>query len=130
MFEPGFEYRSMLGCFFNSQISLWLELRSGSRPSRQPRDQGQTACSLQQFVFLTFLQVFQAAALVVADRSITTGIDFWSVSVTAERLIRMLQVPPHLLAAWLASRRAEGYTCVGCEQTVGCLSASSGSRLA
>ncbi len=63
-------------------------------------------------------QVFQAAALVVADRSITSGVDFWSVSVTAEKLIRMLQVPPHLLGAWLASRRAEGYTCVGCEQTV------------
>ena len=64
------------------------------------------------------VQVFQAAALVVADRSITAGVDFWSVSVTAERLIRMLQVPPHLLAAWLASRRGEGYTCVGLEQTV------------
>ena len=56
--------------------------------------------------------------MVVADRTITSAIDFWSVSVTAEKLIRMLQVPPHLLAAWLVSRRAEGYTCVGCEQTV------------
>ncbi|KAK9832125.1 hypothetical protein WJX74_000029 [Apatococcus lobatus] len=67
-------------------------------------------------------EVFQAAALVVADRSIMSGVDFWSVSVTAERLIHILQVPPHLLAAWLASRRAEGYTCVGLEQTVASVS--------
>eukprot|EP00887_Chlorella_sp_A99_P000598 scaffold17.g598.t1 len=62
-------------------------------------------------------EVFRASGLVLSDLAVTRDPGFVSISVTAEQWIPLMEVPEPALAAWLASKAAEGYTLVGLEQT-------------
>lgn len=64
-------------------------------------------------------EVLGAERLVVADLAVTKHRDFTSVSVTAEKWLRVDACPIAGLAAYLARLRREGYALVGLEQTRG-----------
>ena len=64
-------------------------------------------------------EVLGAARLVVADLAATKHRDFTSISVTAEKWLRVDACPIAGLAAYLARLRREGYALVGLEQTRG-----------
>lgn len=63
------------------------------------------------------MQVFGAAALVVADLRVVKEHQFRAISMTAEQWVPMLEVPEEALLAWLLlQRRTAGYRLVGLEQ--------------
>ena len=63
------------------------------------------------------VQVFGAAALVVADLRVVKEHQFCGISMTAEQWVPMLEVPEEALLAWLLQqRRTAGYRLVGLEQ--------------
>jgi len=63
-------------------------------------------------------EVFRAGLLVVPDLRIVSDPLFQTISVTAEKWVPMAEVREEALLDWLQDRKAEGYTCVGLEQTV------------
>ena len=62
-------------------------------------------------------EVFQAAALAVPDLRVVRDAVFGAVSVTAERWVPLIEVPPAALPDWLEARRQNGYKVLGLEQT-------------
>ena len=62
-------------------------------------------------------EVFRAGALVVSDKQVTKDPAFASISVTADQLVPMLEVPLHDLQRWMLQKKMEGYSLVGLEQT-------------
>ena len=65
------------------------------------------------------VQVFGAAALVVADLRVVKEHQFRAISMTAEQWVPMLEVPEEALLAWLLQqRRTAGYRLVGLEQVL------------
>ncbi|KAL6847720.1 hypothetical protein ACP4OV_022508 [Aristida adscensionis] len=62
-------------------------------------------------------EVFRAGALVVAERGVAEEKQFRLISVTAEKWVPLLEVPPASLGAYLQRKRGEGYALVGLEQT-------------
>jgi tRNA G18 (ribose-2'-O)-methylase SpoU len=64
-------------------------------------------------------EVLGAERLVLADLGVTKHKDFTSVSVTAEKWLRLDECPIFGLAAYLKRLKREGYALVGLEQTRG-----------
>ncbi|GAQ91336.1 hypothetical protein KFL_007680030 [Klebsormidium nitens] len=62
-------------------------------------------------------EVFKAAALVVADKSVVDDRQFQLISVSADKWVPLLEVPESGLAAYLQRKQREGYSLVGLEQT-------------
>ncbi|KAF5838523.1 hypothetical protein DUNSADRAFT_2721 [Dunaliella salina] len=63
-------------------------------------------------------EVFRAGLLVVPDLKVVSDPLFQTISVTAEKWIPIVEVREGALLEWLQDRKAEGFTCVGLEQTV------------
>ncbi|XP_062217146.1 uncharacterized protein LOC133917161 isoform X2 [Phragmites australis] len=62
-------------------------------------------------------EVFKAAGLVVADKSIVQDKQFRLISVTAEKWVPMVEVPVDSVRVYLEKKRVEGYSVIGLEQT-------------
>ena len=62
-------------------------------------------------------EVFQASALVVADKRVIKDSEFASISVTAEQWVPLIEVAEPDLIEWMLQKRSEGYCLVGVEQT-------------
>nr|CAB3502311.1 unnamed protein product [Digitaria exilis] len=62
-------------------------------------------------------EVFRAAGLVVADKSILEDKQFRLISVTAEKWLPIEEVPVDSVKAYLERKRAQGYLVMGLEQT-------------
>lgn len=62
-------------------------------------------------------EVFRAACLVVADKSILQDKQFQLISVTAEKWVPVTEVPVDSVKAYLERKRGEGYSVIGLEQT-------------
>ncbi|PUZ43320.1 hypothetical protein GQ55_9G652300 [Panicum hallii var. hallii] len=62
-------------------------------------------------------EVFRAAGLVVADKSILQDKQFRLISVTAEKWLPISEVPVDSVKAYLERKRAQGYSVIGLEQT-------------
>ncbi|RLN15678.1 hypothetical protein C2845_PM02G40530 [Panicum miliaceum] len=62
-------------------------------------------------------EVFRAAGLVVADKSILQDKQFRLISVTAEKWLPISEVPVDSVKAYLERKRARGYSVIGLEQT-------------
>ncbi|KAJ1255216.1 hypothetical protein BS78_K277800 [Paspalum vaginatum] len=62
-------------------------------------------------------EVFRAAGLVVADKSILQDKQFRLISVTAEKWVPVTEVPVDSVKSYLERKRGEGYSVIGLEQT-------------
>ncbi|KAK3148659.1 hypothetical protein QOZ80_3BG0297780 [Eleusine coracana subsp. coracana] len=62
-------------------------------------------------------EVFKAAGLVVADKSVVEDKQFRLISVTAEKWLPILEVPVDSIKSFLEKKKAEGYSVMGLEQT-------------
>uniref|UniRef100_K4A4R6 tRNA (guanosine(18)-2'-O)-methyltransferase TARBP1 n=1 Tax=Setaria italica TaxID=4555 RepID=K4A4R6_SETIT len=62
-------------------------------------------------------EVFRAAGLVVADKSILLDKQFQLISVTAEKWLPITELPVDSVKAYLERKRAQGYSVIGLEQT-------------
>ncbi|KAF0930705.1 hypothetical protein E2562_034643 [Oryza meyeriana var. granulata] len=62
-------------------------------------------------------EIFKAAGLVVADKSIIEDKQFRLISVTAEKWLPMMEVPVNSVKVFLEKKRLEGYSVIGLEQT-------------
>ncbi|XP_020547413.1 uncharacterized protein LOC105155957 isoform X2 [Sesamum indicum] len=62
-------------------------------------------------------EVFRAAALAVADKSILNDKQFQLISVTAEKWVPVLEVPVGSMKAFLDKKKQEGFAILGLEQT-------------
>ncbi|TKA65798.1 hypothetical protein B0A49_11615 [Cryomyces minteri] len=62
-------------------------------------------------------EIFAAASLHVAKRSVVKSKDFTSVAVSSENHIPIHELPPTSLPSFLVQKKLEGYTAVGVEQT-------------
>ncbi|KAG0553292.1 hypothetical protein BDA96_01G581400 [Sorghum bicolor] len=62
-------------------------------------------------------EVFRAAGLVVADKSVLQDKQFRLISVTAEKWLPVTEVPVDSVKAYLERKRGEGYSVIGLEQT-------------
>ncbi|TVU48714.1 hypothetical protein EJB05_08359 [Eragrostis curvula] len=62
-------------------------------------------------------EVFKAAGLVVADKSVVEDKQFRLISVTAEKWLPIMEVPVNSVKVYLEKKRAEGYSVIGLEQT-------------
>uniref|UniRef100_A0A0A9DQM5 tRNA (guanosine(18)-2'-O)-methyltransferase TARBP1 n=1 Tax=Arundo donax TaxID=35708 RepID=A0A0A9DQM5_ARUDO len=62
-------------------------------------------------------EVFKAAGLVVADKSVIEDKQFRLISVTAEKWVPMVEVPVDSVRVYLEEKRVEGYSVIGLEQT-------------
>ncbi|RLN39238.1 uncharacterized protein C2845_PM01G00170 [Panicum miliaceum] len=62
-------------------------------------------------------EVFRAAGLVVADKSILQDKQFRLISVTAEKWLPISEVPVDSVKAYLERKRSQGYSVIGLEQT-------------
>ncbi|KAK4400459.1 putative methyltransferase TARBP1 [Sesamum angolense] len=62
-------------------------------------------------------EVFRAAALAVADKSILNDKQFQLISVTAEKWVPVLEVPVGSMKAFLEKKKQEGFAILGLEQT-------------
>lgn len=62
-------------------------------------------------------EVFRAAGLVVADKSVLQDKQFRLISVTAEKWLPVTEVPVDSVKAYLERKRGDGYSVIGLEQT-------------
>ncbi|KAL5219440.1 hypothetical protein ABZP36_020124 [Zizania latifolia] len=62
-------------------------------------------------------EIFKAAGLVVADKSLIEDKQFRLISVTAEKWLPMMEVPVNSVKVFLEKKRLEGYSVIGLEQT-------------
>jgi tRNA guanosine-2'-O-methyltransferase len=62
-------------------------------------------------------EIFGCSALHISDLGVLKDSAFTSVSVTSESNLNIVQTPPPILKGFLRSKRAEGWTILGVEQT-------------
>lgn len=70
-------------------------------------------------------EVFAAKELVVSNLDVTKDKEFISLSMTAEKHLRMSEVKSYNLAEYLKSMKKMGYSLIGAEQTTGSVSLTS-----
>ncbi|XP_010274499.1 PREDICTED: uncharacterized protein LOC104609816 isoform X2 [Nelumbo nucifera] len=62
-------------------------------------------------------EVFKAAGLAIADASIISDKQFQLISVTAEKWVPIIEVPPSSVKVFLERKKREGFSILGLEQT-------------
>ncbi|XP_073307956.1 uncharacterized protein [Primulina huaijiensis] len=62
-------------------------------------------------------EVFRAAGLAIADKTILTDKQFQLISVTADKWVPIVEVPPRNMKLFLEKKKKEGFAILGLEQT-------------